>query len=196
MESLSLFKLSRSLEIFPNGLFTTTELFKLFPNASQNTLYARLKRLKQAEAVTELKNGFYLLSSKNPSSFEIANFLHSPSYVSFESALSTHGIITGFPYQITSATTDKSLKIESDGKSFAYHHVSPRFFFGFEKFGAYLIADREKALLDYLYFAFKGLRSKDLSEFDLTEINKTKIKKYLKIINNARFASFVKKLIC
>lgn len=196
MESLSLFNLSRTLEQFPDGLFTTTELVKLFPKVSLNTLYARLKRLKNHGAILELKHGQYLLSSKNPSDFTIANFLYAPSYVSLESALSMKSIITGFPHQITSVTTKKTRTFTLDNKEFAFHHLPTRWFFGFEKINRELIADKEKALLDFLYFCFKGLRQADKNELDLSEVNRKKIQEYLKIINNARFTKFVKKIIC
>ena len=42
-----------------------------------------------------------------------------------------------------------------------------------------MMAEKEKAVFDYIYLAQKGLRSPDVSEFDLSEINKNRLNDYL-----------------
>ena len=61
-----------------------------------------------------LKRGIYVFSEKYRTSplnyISIANILHKPSYVSFEYALSYHGLIPERVYTITSATSKKSIE--------------------------------------------------------------------------------------
>ena len=190
MESSSNLKISQTLNALPSPFFTTVDFLRLFPS-KQNTLYDRLKRLKRNNVIKEVPGDNYLIVGKNYSDFEIANRLYSPSYVSLESALSFHGIITGFPYQITSVTPKKTRSIYFEGKEFVFHHINPTLFFGFEKKEKFLIADPEKSLIDYLYFVFKGLRNADLNEFDLSEIDQKKLWKYGKISGNKAFLSYL-----
>jgi len=55
-----------------------------------------------------------------------------------------------------------------------------------------MIARPEKACLDYLYLAAKGLRNSDINEWDLTSLNKNQFKSYAAKIN---FAPLQKLLI-
>lgn len=193
MESLSNLKIHQVLFALPSPFFTTVDFLRLFPS-KKNTLYDRLKRLKEKTIIQEMRRGVYFIMGKKCSDFEIANRLYSPSYISLESALSFHGIITGFPYQITSLTPKKRRLIKFDGKEFAFHHINTPLFFGFEKKENFLIADPEKSLFDYLYFNFKGLRNFDPGEFDFSEIDKKKFQKYSQKSKNKMFISFLQSI--
>ena len=128
----------------------------------------------------------------------IANFLYQPSYISLESALSFYGIITGFPYQITSITIKKTKNYVFENKSYLYSQINKDLFWGYEKKENFLIADKEKSLIDYLYFIFKGWRILSLDklekQFDLSQINKKKFNNHLKMIKNPSFLKFLRKI--
>lgn len=177
------------------SLFTNLDFSRIFEIKSKNTLYKKLQRLEKKAIIEKIGPGKYLLSLNKPAEFRIANFLYSPSYVSFESALSFYGIITGFPYTITSATVKKTKKYKLQGKEFSYTQLSKDLFWGFEKKQDFLIADSEKALIDYFYLAFKGLRKPDLSELDLSEINRSKLRQYQRQLLNKAFLKFMIKSI-
>lgn len=147
MESLSNLEIQQILNKLSSPFFSAVDFLRLFPSR-KNTFYDRLKRLKKDNVIREIRRGLYLVVGKKYSDFEIANRLYYPSYISLESALSFYGIITGFPYQITSVTTKKTTAIEFDDKQFIFHHLNPCLFFGFEKKEDFLIADQEKSLLD------------------------------------------------
>jgi hypothetical protein len=57
-------------------------------------------------------------------------------------------------------------------------HIKPDLYTDYQKIDGFLIATKEKSLADYLYLASKGLRSKDISELDLKEIDKNSLAKY------------------
>jgi predicted transcriptional regulator of viral defense system len=83
----------------------------------------------------------------------IANKMYAPSYVSLESVLSRNGLLPDIVPQITSVSTRKTRRIETEIATFIYRTIAPRLFFGYtvsEKNGS-RVASMEKALLDYLY---------------------------------------------
>jgi len=144
-----------------------------------------LERLTKKGIIKRLTKRKYLFTFLESDDFQIANFLYTPSYISLESALSFYGIITQFPYQITSITPKKTKIIKTLNKEFSYSHIKPELFFGYEKKEKFLIALPEKALFDYLYLCSKGLRSFEKADFDLKIIDK---KKFLSLFkkNQAR----------
>jgi predicted transcriptional regulator of viral defense system len=130
-----------------------------------------------------------------PNDFAIANYLYQPSYISLESALSFYGIITGFPYKITSISTKKSRLFNTDQKEFQYSQIAADLFWGYEKRENFLLADKEKALLDYLYFFSKGIKSFDREEFDLQEINQKKLISYARSFKIAKWLTIIKEYL-
>lgn len=100
----------------------------------------------------------------------MANFIYEPSYVSFESALSFYGILSHLK---------QSCLKNFDRKTYKYYRLKKELFWGYLKENKYLIAEKEKALADQLYLASKGLKKVHLEEYNLSLIDKTKLKSYL-----------------
>jgi len=165
------------------SLFSLADFGRLFNISNRQTLYKKIQRLEKKGFAEKLTKGKYLFSFGQAGDFEIANYLYSPSYISLESALSFYGIITGFPYLVTSITVKKPRTIRCRSKEFVYSQILPEFYFGMEKDKGFLMADAEKALLDYIYFGNKGLRNKDFDEMDFSVIDKKKLKMYARIMN-------------
>jgi predicted transcriptional regulator of viral defense system len=153
-------------------ILKTDDLGKLLNISNENTLNKIVERLIKEGILERITKGIFIFSLSPPDDFEIANFLSSPSYISLESALNFYGILIQTPYQITSVTLQKGGR----RAKFEYLHVSPQYFFGYEKNNHFLIATKEKALLDEIYFASKGIRKFDFSELELDQIDKRKFK--------------------
>lgn len=192
--TIDLIKVFRSKNI---TLFSPFELRKLYDIKSENTLKHLIRRLTKAKIIRRLKRNKYLFlhSQKNISDFEIANFLVIPSYISLETALNLYGILEQFPYKITSLAIGKSKEIKANQKIFSYSHIKKEYFKDFVKRDNFLIASEEKALFDFLYFAYKGLRSSSTTEDLYSYLIRSKVKKY--ITNNAddKFISFIQKYV-
>lgn len=171
MGTLSTTKTIRLLYSKEIPLFSLNELGSIFGIENRQTLYKKVQRLEKNEILKKFIKGKYLFLLKPTGDFTIANFLYQPSYVSMESALSFYSIITGFPYQITSITIKKPKEFTVDKKGYSYSRISASLFWGWEKKEDFLIATPEKALLDYAYFAQRGLRSLDWEEIDTTGLN-------------------------
>lgn len=173
------------------SLFTTSDFKKLFGIEKDNTAYKIIERLTKKRVLKRLTKKRYLFSLLPSDDFQIANFLYSPSYISLESALSFYGIISQFPYQITSITSKKTKTVGVDKKEFVYSHLKENLFFGYERKAKFLIAFPEKALFDYLYFCSKGLRSFEEDEFDLKKINKRALFDFSKKTKNQQLDNFL-----
>ncbi len=161
-----------------------TQAMRLFGLESANTAYKFLQRLEKRGVIKRVTVGIYVLASDNVEDFEVANAAVSPSYVSLESALSYYGVLSQFPYEITSITTKRSRKF-TFGKEFEYTHINKELYWGFVKNNKFVIATAEKALLDMLYLATKGLRKLDIDELDISSLDKDLLRRYCQKFNIA-----------
>jgi len=180
MESITMDKATKILYAKKVSLFSINDAKKVFNIEKDNTLYKLLQRLEEKDIIKRIENGKYLFSFIEVSDFEIANFLTSPSYISLESALSFYGILSQFPYTITSITSKKSKRVIYEDKEYEFIHMESKYLYGFFKKNNFLIASPEKALVDELYFIAKKLRIISLEELDLTNINKKHLKSIVK----------------
>lgn len=148
--------LEQGVRIFAAGEFA--RFFQESPYAIRYFLEEQTKR----GLLTRLKPGLYILKTDPPKEEEIANALYKPSYISLEYALAHYGILPEMPYQITSVTTKPTRLFTTTNRAFSYQTIKPEAYTGYylEKAEnhSFLIADREKALVDYLYFETLGKR--------------------------------------
>jgi predicted transcriptional regulator of viral defense system len=177
------------------SLFSLTDFGRLFDISNSLNLYKRIQRLEKKGLIQKLTNGKYSFLLNPPDDFLIANFTLQPSYISLESALSFYGIITGFPYQITSISVKKSKNINIQQKEFQYSQIANKLYWGYEKKDDFLIADPEKALLDYIYLGLKGLRNLDFDEMELSGIDRQKLVIYTRRFDNKKMSKIIKKII-
>jgi len=180
METYNLVVLTK--KIYNSGFeFLTLQTLKAVLGIKQKaSLFKIIKKLIEAEVLLKIEKNKYILKDIKIKDFALANFLYQSSYVSFESALNFYGILSQFPYEITSITTKKSVKKEFQGKLFTYAQIKKNLFFGYQKRENYLIAYSEKALLDQLSFNSKGLKTLNLDEYDFTSLKISRLKEFLK----------------
>ncbi len=152
--------------------------------------------------LTKLRGGLYvftdIISSLTPSM--IAPYLVTPSYISLATALSHYGIIPEAVFSTTSVTSKGTRAYHLPMGNFTYQHLPPSLFFGYTQISAtplpYLIAEPEKALLDFFYLNPSVKNSNDLSELrlNLENIDWSKLNHYLKLFKHVRLNYLVKKL--
>jgi predicted transcriptional regulator of viral defense system len=165
------------------GIIPSETLRNLLGISRHQAPFDLINSLVMNGILKRLEMGKYIIPSKKPSNFLIANFLYEPSYISFESALNFHGILSQFPFEITSATVKKTKIKEIDGNIYSYSHINKDLFWGYEKKDGFLIALPEKALLDQIYLSINGKRQIDMSEYDLSNIDKKRLDEY---VNNIK----------
>ena len=157
-------------------LFSQEDLKMLMSDVSDASLHSAITRALKSKEMIKLKRGLYLFEERlrrhSISHFSVANRIYSPSYISFESALSYHGLIPEAVYTTTSACFQrKSKKFHNilGDFTFDYIPVTP-FFKGVEsleeKNGA-LVANPIRALFDLLYVRRISYRNLSVLEEDL-----------------------------
>lgn len=177
MTYLNLFN---QLEKIQKPFFSLTDLRNI-SGIKEASLKIKLHRLAKKELIIRLIKGYYTLPNRLDRLDEIANLLYTPSYLSFESALSYFHIISQIPYTLTLATTRRSKNMKLADKEVEYRQLKKDLYFGFIKQGNLFIAEPEKALLDQLYLVSRGLATLSLDELDLSMIDKQKLLKMSKI---------------
>ena len=173
------------------SLLTTLDIENLLQIKSSRTLEDLIKRLIQENVLTSVEKGKYYVTSKQPSNFEIANFLYSPSYISFETALNYYGLLSQFPLEITSATLGKKTEKEINNQLYTYSKIDKKLFTGYYKESNYLIATKEKALFDEIYLISKSIKSENILEnLDLTNFEMDKFKEFLMLLPEKTLKAF------
>ncbi|MFZ2970412.1 MAG: hypothetical protein WA063_04655 [Minisyncoccia bacterium] len=155
--------------------------------------------------IERIKRGLYVFSErKNEMSLEEMSFLiYEPSYISIEYALSHYGFIPEMVYSITAVTGKTTRTVGNKFGKFIYRSVKPSLFFGYKvietKSGKYLLAEPEKALLDYFYLNLKNINSKkDIEEARINcemlkkTIDRKKLKFYLEKFDSKKMQKIIK----
>ena len=114
-----------------------------------------LSRLADAKQLIHLKHGTWIFSDTDP--LALPNFLTAPfpAYVSLQTALYYHGMISQIPSIIYAVSLARTRVYKTPLSTISVHHVQPSFFFGYEQKnnGLLKIAIPEKALIDILYLS-------------------------------------------
>lgn len=173
--------------------------FNDFLGVEESRSYLRmvLHRYEKRGKLLRLKKGIYTNTAyierlKNRGEMEvftdfIANFIYSPSYLSLETILYRHNLLTEIPVNLTSVSKNKTVFFTNKLGNFIYHTIKPSLFCGFElseESGFSIMrATKAKAMFDFLYLrknilpnkeAVRELRlnKENLSRDDIKELNK------------------------
>ncbi|KAF0135103.1 MAG: hypothetical protein FD145_241 [Candidatus Saganbacteria bacterium] len=168
--------------------------FRRLVGASPIAAQKLLERYTQKGVFARLKGGMYALEISFPSSYLIANKLYKPSYISFETALSYYRVIPEVVYSFTSATTKTTREYGVKNMVFNYHKIMKKAFTGYKliKLGGenILLAEKEKALADYLYYVF--LHKKKLNDrLNLKGIDRKKLLVFVSLFGKPSFIRWV-----
>jgi len=156
-------------------VISSTHIFNI--GKESQTLKAQLVIWQKKGLVIKLKKGIYILNEKDrkiePSRIFLANLLYSPSYVSTIYALGYYDLIPEKVVDVTSVTTKKTAKFTNPFGNFIYQHIKTNLFFGFKEIRdengfPVLIAEPEKAILDFIYLNLQDFKDKDEDIFELS----------------------------
>lgn len=158
-----------------------------------------LGRLVETELMVHLKRGLWgfpeMIDPLKLPEYLTAPF---PSYISLQTALFQHDMISQIPTVIYVVSIARTAVIKTTMAVISVHHLDPDFFFGYELDGKseVKIATPEKALIDYFYF--QSAKSKLFSshpEIELPEnFDIKKGREIIKKIKSTRRRSMVSKL--
>ena len=115
-----------------------------------------LSRLADSGHVVRVKRGLWVLAGELDL-LVLPRYLTAPfpSYVSLQSALYYHGMISQIPSVTYCVSPARTRSYSTPLGTFSIHHVAPSFFFGYEDVGhkGVVMAVPEKALIDFLYLS-------------------------------------------
>ncbi len=140
----------------------------------------------------KIKNAIYIFKRdyEKIKGEEIAATLYQPSYLSLESALSAYGFIPEIVYSYVSVTGKTNRIFDNKFGHFIYRHLKTELFWGYREVrtdtGRYLIAEPEKAVLDYLYLNLSKINSE--SDFENLRFNEDRLHETL---NREKFLQYL-----
>lgn len=176
MKSIELIK---TLERINKPFYSIADIEKI-TGVSRKSIYVTLNRLVEKGILERIGTGIYRLFTAKVSVEKIAGSLYMPNYLSFESALSRHGILNLVPYTLTFATPRKTKRSVIEGRDVEFRQIKKDLFWGYEMQGGIYVAKPEKAFLDLVYLASRGIASIDLDEMNLKKLSMTTVKEFSK----------------
>lgn len=169
--------IERKLQECTSHVVDYATLKSILQGLEYENINSKIVQLKRKNIILPLKKGLYIHQSVNNSNLiskeHISNILFDgPSYVSLDYALYFHGLIPERVYEVTAVTTKRSKSFETELGIFSYTQISKELFpIGVNMMQTqnvyFLIAGKEKALCDKIYFTVnKTLTSiKAMAEF-------------------------------
>ncbi|PIR58711.1 MAG: hypothetical protein COU69_04080 [Candidatus Pacebacteria bacterium CG10_big_fil_rev_8_21_14_0_10_56_10] len=176
------------------SLFTTQDLATIWGISDETTLYSNIQYYVRTERLHRVHKGIYAINSYT--SFELAQKILTPSYISFYSALAAHGLIFQLYEGVHSmALVSKKKTIENE--TYVYHQLKEEIFINAkgiedhrnEDHQSYSMAGPERAICDSLYLA-PGLAFDSLSG-----INLELLREISTIYHNQRLESEIQSLL-
>ncbi len=178
-------------------IFTIFDFKRVFPRKSPEQIKYFLETQTEQGLLIRLKKGLYALKTDLPPDEQIANVLYKPSYISFEYALARYGIIPESPYHLTSATTNPTRIFEVGSQAYSYFTIKQKaytgYYLGITGDRRVLIAEPEKALVDFLYYVAIGKRSIN-DRFNTSKLDRKKLKEYAKLFERKKILELLKQL--
>lgn len=180
-------------ELHPFKVFSLSDIRKVFLHFDSR----RLIEWQRKGYLAKVINKWYLFTDIPVTEnllYRISNCIYRPSYLSLESALAFHHLIPEAVYSQQAVTTLKSITYNTAAGSFNYRKIKPGLFFGYQVLHLdglpALMADMEKALLDFLYFQSGNITEENLMAFrlNITELqhslNWDKMAQYATVYNS------------
>jgi predicted transcriptional regulator of viral defense system len=142
-----------------------------------------LARQERRELVEHVSNKiYYNWLALDGSTRDLVNVLRENAYVSLESGLREYGISTQSPRTLTCVTTERPKEFKARTIAISYRSISARLHWGFvrktTRYGSYLIAEPEKAILDWIYLGFQNGAAPALDELDFSIVDRPKLLNY------------------
>lgn len=196
-------------KLLPLGCFSIKQINLFFPNYDVNNI----TRWVRMGYLTKLRRGWYAFTERlqeRDMTLLVANQLVAPSYISLHYALAYYGMIPETVVQLTNVTTQRTATYETSIATYTYQTIAPHLYFGYQSIlmkthslgeRSYLIATREKALLDLLYLHPEYQTAEDFLQLRLDEdymqeeLNHERLNDYLQRYNSPKLTKRVKLLL-
>lgn len=156
----------------------------------------KINDLLKKGQIVRVKKGLYVFGpelARGPYLKEtLANLIYGPSYISLEYALSFYGLIPERVETVTSVTDKRKKLFDTPVGVFSYRYINPAIYsygitlYKMDQHHSILIASREKAVCDMLYFSDKMANEAQIEKYfyedlrmdmeDVRRLNRRKVK--------------------
>lgn len=178
------------------GVFSTRDLQTALDEKHQNAFHRRLRALQSNGVLRRFTRGWYVAQN-----FDLATLsqrMAPESYISFTTVLAQSLLVGTSPERrVIAAKIGRTRTYAAFGYEIVHVGIAPHLFFGFETRDGVRYANKEKAVLDVLYFHLRGrIFPFDLySDIRFEELDKRRIERYLKRYENQKFVAFAESLL-
>ena len=180
-------------------VFSSQEAKTLCFNDSNELLNLELFNWEKSGDLIRLKRGLYAFADTKISKKEIAENIYGPCYFSLEYALSSYNILPEAAFTYTLVTTRQTRQFVTPLGTFNFQTIKPEAFTGYDP--QTLMAEKEKALVDWFYLNGHKFRENDLFWRELrletkeTGFNFTKAAAFAKIFKNKKLEKLLTSFI-
>ncbi len=186
----------RSLNAAGGGVYSTSDLAVLLERPHPSRLNEAIHALLRDRVLLRVRRGLYAdrLSGYEPEI--VGQRWLKPSYLSTETALDRHRLcetgIVAYTYVTTRLIARREHATRTlESHRFVYRHLARHLFFGYQTEDGVLVADPEKATLDFLYFIYKKQRSVlSPEDIDFARLRPQRYQHYLKAYRQRGFKNF------
>lgn len=207
-------EIEKKISEYKTHIIDYATLKSILVNLNYLNINDKIDNLKQKGIIKSIKKGLYVHTSvvnKNIISKELISnrLLEGPSYVSLDYALYFYGLIPEAVHTITAVTTKRSKKFDTEFGIFSYQQIKKELFaIGIKienlKNGNFMIAGKEKAICDKIYFTkdIKIVSKQAMVDFlendlridldELTDFNTEIISKYYKVSRSKKIQILLK----
>lgn len=150
---------------------------------SEVTVRNALRRYETQGLVERVSKKIYINHlNQQFSPRDLVNVLRPESYISLESAMVDKGITSQSPSVLTCVTPGYPQSFRTKSVSIVYRKISPDLNWGYEekatRYNKYLIAEPEKALLDWIYLIRQEGLPTPFDELHLQFLSPAKLRQY------------------
>jgi hypothetical protein len=192
MKTISDAKLIGRLDADQRGVLSKADLQTALGAAHPTALVRRVQRLESAGILRRFCRGWYVTQDFDLPT--LSQCIAPDSYISFGIVLARELMIgTDATRQVTAVKHGRTRQYAALGCRIEHVRIAPHLCFGFSAVGGVRFADREKAVLDVLYFHLRGRRYPfDLfSDIDFSRLDRARLADYLTRYRNPKFVAFV-----
>lgn len=155
-------------------VFKTSEAHLVAFRENPRVINLQLHQWQKSGDIICLKRGVFMFDDSKPSESEIARALYEPCYFSLEYMLSIYSIIPEAVFTHTLVTPKPTRRFDTPLGTFQYQTIKKEAFTGFDQ--KTLFAEKEKALVDYLYLKSHLMEPNDTFwEESRIEVKETKV---------------------
>lgn len=196
VEKLNRIKVAETLKSLGVTVFSPAEFRGFFHLPPKNASMFISRNIRSGLFV-KLRSNAYMLKDGHPPAYVVANRLYQPSYVSLETALAHYGLIPETVYTVTSVTPKSTREFTTPLGAFTYQRIKRRAFTGYRaqriEGQVVLLAEPEKALVDYLYFV--DLRKVSLNDrLRLRKIDRSRVAKHAALFGRPSLMQLIRRV--